>query len=324
MHDGSQTFHAVTTWRVLRQVAEGGMSEIHLAEQSVVGGAARIVGLKRLKRHLCEQPLYRELFASEARLVAQLPHDHIQQVFGLVEWDGAPTLVTEWVDGINLEELNTRLDAMNAYLPPNLALLVVARVAAALAWAHGRRGAHGEMLEVVHCDISPVNILLGWHGAIKLADFGIARAHGRAASRLPADILGKSPYLAPEQAVGGPIDTRTDVFALGLVLFELLTGQQVFPAQNVDETRDLHARWELVSPREWNPSISNDVEAILMRMLARDPAERFADCAQVAAAIEQLLNRFARGPDATRLALYLSGIFPEIDRSAPHGVVQGV
>lgn len=315
MDEGFPTFHAMNAWRVLRKVADGGMSAVHVAEQLGFGGFTRVVGVKRMRPELLERPQYRELFLSEARLVAELAHENIQQVHGLVEWDGVPVIITEWIDGLNLEQLNARLDDLNAYLPPNLALHIVARVASALAWAWTKSDGQGRALKLVHCDLSPVNILVGWRGVVKLVDFGIARASCRSAESLPNEILGKSPYLSPEQASGEDLDARSDIFTLGLVLFELLTGEQAFPAQNIDETKSLHGQWDVRSPREWNPAISLEVERILERMMAREPSERFASMSLVVEAIDGLLYRHGPGPDAERLAAYLRGIFPEAGQS---------
>lgn len=308
-------------WRVLEKVASGGMADIYRAEQRCLGAACRMVGLKVIRPEVAARPGYAELFQREAILAAGLAHDHLQQVLGLVSWDGKPTIVLEWVDGINAEELSVRLDRDNRYMPPGLALYVVACLARGLHHAHTRRSGDGTPAGLLHRDVSPVNVLLGWDGRVKLADFGIATCAHQAAAARPTEIMGKSPYLSPEQARDEPLDARSDVFSLGLVLFELLTGDQLFPAQNLDEALDLHARWALPSPRDWNPAISPEIEGLLFAMVAKDPGGRPESALEVVERARTLLGRADEPSDGLRLERWLAEQFSADERLAPHTAV---
>lgn len=312
-------FHALVEWRVLEKVATGGMADIFRAEQICQAGFRRVVGLKVMRDDMSSRPGYRELFLREARLAGGLCCDHLQQVLGLVSWDGKPAIVLEWVDGINAEELNVRLDHHDRYMPPALALYVIACLARGLGQAHRRRDARGQAAGVLHRDISPVNVLIGWDGRVKLADFGIATCVTDAERVGPDDVMGKSPYLSPEQARDEPLDIRSDIFSLGLVFFELLTGEQLFPAQNLAEVLDLHRRWDVRSPRAWNPIIAPEIDALVSAMIARDPDARPASAGAVVDAARAILGRSGEPVDAVRLERWLSEQFTEHERCSPHG-----
>jgi serine/threonine protein kinase len=313
------SFHAMVEWRVLEKVATGGMADIYRAEQACQAGFRRVVGLKVMREDKASRPGYREMFLREARLAGGLCHDHLQQVLGLVSWGDKPAIVLEWVDGINAEELNTRLDQHDRYMPPGLALYVITCLARGLDAAHRRRDRHGQAAGLLHRDISPVNVLIGWDGRVKLADFGIATCVTDGDHVGPEEVLGKSPYLSPEQARDEPLDPRSDIFSLGLVFFELLTGEQLFPAQNLAEVLDLHRRWDLRSPRAWNPAIAPDIDALFAVMTARDPDARPASAREVVDAGRAILGRAGDPIDAVRLQRWLAEQFTPLERQAPHG-----
>ncbi len=307
-------FQTLGTFRIIKKVAEGGMGQVFLADQLGVSGFSKKVGIKTIKRELLERYYYRDMFIDEAKLVATLIHENIQQVYNLVDWAGSLAIIMEWVHGVTLEDLNTRLDEKNDYLPPALAVFIVSRVARALAYAHEKHGHDGRPLLLVHRDVSPVNIFVSWGGVVKLADFGIAKARSARRAHRDNEILGKAPYLSPEQARGGAIDNRSDIFTLGLVLFELLTGEQVYPVENIDDAVVLHDKNEIPSPREWNPAISPEIERIMRIMLQRDPAQRYQRAREIVRELEILLYQNGYGPTNERLAEYLESLFPEVDK----------
>jgi len=307
-------FQTIGSYRIIKRVAEGGMGEVFLADQGGVSGFTKTVGIKTIKRELLDRYYFRDMFIDEAKLVATLVHENIQQVYQLVDWDGSLAIIMEWVHGVTLEDLNTRLDERNDYLPPNLAVFIVSRVARALAYAHEKRGPDGRPLFLVHRDVSPVNIFVSWGGVVKLADFGIAKARSTRRAHRDDEILGKAPYLSPEQAKGLQIDARSDVYTLGLVLFELLTGEQVFPVETIDDAIALHDKGELPSPRDWNPAISPEIERIMRVMLERDPTRRYQRARDIVRELELLLYQNGYGPTNERLAEYLDAIYPEVDK----------
>jgi len=301
-----------TLYQVTRRVAEGGMGEVFLAEQLGVSGFSKTVGIKAIRRELLDRYYYRDLFIDEAKLVASLIHENIQQVYQLVEFAGSLAIIMEWVHGVTLEDINTRLDERNDYLPPELAVFIVSRVARALAYAHEARGVDGNKLFLVHRDVSPVNIYASWDGVIKLADFGIARPVS--ARDRGEDVMGKAPYLSPEQARGEVVDNRSDIFSLGLVLFELLTGEQVYPVESIDDAIHLQKTRKVPSPREWNPAISQEIEEVMYKMLDTDISRRYQRTQAVVTDLELLLYAGGYGPTNERLEEYLDQLFPEVDK----------
>lgn len=309
-----EAFQYVSTYRIISKVAEGGMGQVFLAEQLGVSGFSKTVGIKTIRRELLDRFYYRDMFIDEAKLVASLIHENIQQVYQLVDMAGSLAIVMEWVHGVTLEDINTRLDERNDYLPPELAVFIVSRVARALAYAHEKRGVDGRPLFLVHRDVSPVNIYASWGGVVKLADFGIAKAMSARKTARENEIMGKAPYLAPEQARGQTIDARSDVFSLGLVLFELLTGEQVYPVESIDDAIHLHDSRQVPSPRDWNPAISPKIEVVMRRMLERDPNQRYQRARDIVRDLEVLLYSSGYGPTNERLAEYLDDLFPEVDK----------
>ncbi|MGM0578293.1 MAG: serine/threonine-protein kinase [Myxococcota bacterium] len=307
-------FQYVGTYRLISEVAEGGMGKVFLAEQLGVSGFTKTVGIKTIRRELIDSGLFRDLFIAEAKLVADLVHENIQQVYQLVDMAGSFAIVMEWVHGVTFEDINSRLDERNEYLPPELAVFVTSRVARALSYAHEKRGRDGRRLNVVHRDVSPVNVFASWQGVVKLADFGIAKTLRVEGPDEQQQIMGKVPYMAPEQGMGLETDHRTDIFALGLVLFEMLTGEQLYPVETVEEVMELHRGKPIPSPRDWNPAIPAEIEPILERLLARDMNARYQHAHQVVRDLEVFMYSGGYGPTNEKLADYLDGLFPEVDK----------
>ncbi len=193
------TFQYVSTYKTISHIADGGMGQVFLAEQLGVSGFSKTVGIKTIRRELLDRYYYRDMFIDEAKLVAELIHENIQQVYQLVDMAGSLAIIMEWTHGVTLEDINTRLDERNDYLPPELAVFIVSRVARALAYAHEKRGRDGRPLYLVHRDVSPVNVFVSWGGVVKLADFGIAKAMSARKATRDNEIMGKAPYL-----VSGP------------------------------------------------------------------------------------------------------------------------
>ena len=307
-------FQYVGTYRIIADIAEGGMGHVYLAKQLGVSGFTKTVGIKTIRRDLVDNGLFRDLFIAEAKLVADLIHENIQQVYQLIDMAGTYAIVMEWVNGVTFEDINARLDGRNEYLPPDLAVFLVSRVARALAYAHEKRGLDGSPLGIVHRDVSPVNIFVNWQGVVKLADFGIAKALSHSHLEDGRETVGKTPYMSPEQARGEVTDQRSDIFALGLVLFEMLTGEQLYPVEKVDEVVRLHRDKRIPSTRGWNPAIVPEIEPILHKMLERDQNKRYQSAREVSRELEIFLYSGGYGPTNEKLATYIDSLFPEVDK----------
>lgn len=310
-----QQFQYVGTYRIVSEIAQGGMGKVYLADQLGVAGFVKTVGIKTIRAELVESGVFRDLFIAEAKLVADLIHENIQQVYQLVDMAGSFAIIMEWVHGITFEDINTRLDERNEYLPPDLALFMVSRVARALHYAHEKLDRNGQQLNLVHRDVSPVNVFASWQGVVKLADFGIAKTLDVSGPDERKQIMGKVPYMSPEQATGNITDRRTDIFAMGLVLFEMLTGEQLYPTDDIHEVVRLHDNKPIPSPREWNPAVPEQIDPIVRRLLARDPSDRYQTANEVVKDAEILMYGGGYGPTNEKLARYLDTLFPEVDKS---------
>jgi hypothetical protein len=263
-----------------RRLGGGGMAEVFLARSVGKEGFSRHVAIKRVLAHLATDEAFAKMFVAEAQMCARLVHPNIVSVLDFDrDEEGRPFLVIELVDGPSLAEL-----ADAGALPVGAALHLVAELLRGLAYAHDLPG-DGDLHGVVHRDISPHNVLLSWEGAVKVSDFGIAKA--RAASGVTASELlkGKPAYMSPEQANGEPLDGRSDLFAVGVVLWEMLVGRSLFAGHTTQETLARVLFAPIPSPRSIRSEVPADVDAIVMKLLAREKHDRYADAGDAIAAL---------------------------------------
>ncbi|HSD22369.1 MAG TPA: serine/threonine-protein kinase [Anaeromyxobacter sp.] len=261
-------------------VGRGGMAEVYRAVALDGPHAGRTVALKRLLPELARDPEHVALLADEAAVTRRLRHPAIVEVLETGVADGVPFLVMEYVDGRNLRDVLAQCAARRILLPVDFGCYVGHVVAGALAHAHEGRDEAGAPLGIVHCDVSPSNVFVSRLGAVKLGDFGVARAAG--AGGRAAGAFGKVQYLAPELIRGGPPTPQSDVFALGAVIFELLTNARAFPGRDVNEVGQRILAGRLRAPSEVRPELPFELDALVLRCLAPDPQERFASAADVA------------------------------------------
>jgi tRNA A-37 threonylcarbamoyl transferase component Bud32 len=290
-----------------RKLATGGMAEIYLARQlsgaGVSDGFDKDVVIKRLKPELSRDRRILDMFMDEARIGALLNHPNIVHVYDVGSDDGVPFIAMELIAGEELNVLCRRgLDA-GAFLPLGHAVQLIRQAAIAMGYFHARRGADGRPLDVVHCDISPTNLLVTEDGFLKVIDFGTARARGgrhRDEHALP----GKLSYMSPEQAARRPLDARSDIFSLGVVLYEITLGRRLFkgPAQEVFQRL---ARCEIRPPTFIKRDFPGHLESIIMRALEREPADRYASAYDFADALEDYLAGAKLRSGPVRIARYL-------------------
>jgi serine/threonine-protein kinase len=257
-------------YRVMRRLGSGGMAEVWCAEDEVLG---RQVALKLLGSRFAEDPEFRERFRREARAAAGLAHPNIVGIFDRSEWDGTPYIAMELVDGQTLKELVLE----RGPLPPDVATGVMVQVLRALGFAH-RRG-------IVHRDVKPQNVMIDSEGTAKVADFGIARAGGSEMTETGA-IVGTVQYLSPEQAEGRPVDSRSDLYSAGIVLYELLTGRVPFDGEAPVSIAIKQINERPAPPSQLRPGLSPGLEAVVLRALEKDPAHRFQSADEFIAALE--------------------------------------
>lgn len=307
-----------------RRIAMGGMAELYRARKIGPAGFEKLVAVKRLLPHLAADPEFREMFLNEARLASLLTHQNIVQVYDLGRMSedealppghqGTYFIAMEYVSGRSLAEVMKRGQERNLTLPVELAARVALAAAAGLAYAHERRDEHDRPLELVHRDVSPQNILISYEGEVKLVDFGIAKALSHSATTRPGTLKGKFAYMSPEQARGDPVDRRSDLYSLGIVLWEMLTGERLYAGDTDAAILNQVLNQAINRPSGLRPEIPEDLEVICLRCLARDPDGRYADAQSLVRDLEAFLYSLKNFPSTYSLRNHLYEMFgPEIE-----------
>ncbi|HEX8698551.1 MAG TPA: serine/threonine-protein kinase [Myxococcaceae bacterium] len=274
--------------QIIRRLGQGGMAEVFLAKQVGVKGFEKFLVMKKILQQFAENPEFVDMLFAEARANARLTHPNVVQTFDVGVTDGVAYILMEYVRGPDLKRLINELRRKGLAMPMEHALRIVAETAAGLHYAHSYVDPAGQAHPVVHRDVSPHNILISLDGAIKLSDFGIAKVQGE--DHTQAGVLkGKISYISPEAAAGRPLDARNDVFALGVVLFELLTGQLPFRRDHDAATLNAIVREAAPVPSQLKPSIPQDVSDLILRALVKDPARRTPSAAALREEIEAVM-----------------------------------
>jgi serine/threonine protein kinase len=275
---------------VLR-IGRGGMATVWVARELGPGAKGeRLVAVKAMLAELADEPEFVRMFIDEVRLVRSIRHPNVVDVYEVGESRGVMWMSMEWVEGESLHTIIAEAGKRRA-IPPEMAVRIIADVAAGVHAAHELRDSSGVPRAVVHRDISPHNILIGTNGGIKLVDFGVAKALGRVSESTRAGQLkGKFGYMSPEQALGKPVDRRSDLFSLGIVLFELTTSRRLFRGESDVETLKLVISGQVPRPSTVDPSYPPDLERIVLRALEREPRLRY----QSAAEFEHELRAFLK------------------------------
>jgi hypothetical protein len=273
------------------RLGSGGMAEVFRAV--VVGPEAfqRAMVVKRILPHLTENQSFVNMFIDEATLCGRLSHPNIIQVHEFGKQEGTYFIAMEYVQGRNLAAILGRMAGRAENLPVNVAADMARQVCLGLAYAHALTAPTGEPLNIVHRDVTPANIMVSYAGQVKILDFGIARAanEARLSSTDAGQVKGKSSYLAPEQVRSGPIDGRADVFSLGIVLHEALTGRRLFKGANPLQTMKLIQEMPIVRPSKYNPAVPERLEEIVMKALHRKVESRYQSAGEMADDLESFL-----------------------------------
>ena len=312
--EGNWRDDAFGPYQLIDRVAVGGMAEVFKAKRAGVEGFEKIVALKRILPHLSENQEFLDMFVDEAKMVAGLSHPNIVQIFDLGRIESSYYIAMEYVHGRDLRTIMKRARNKGLRMPLDLSLRVVSQVCSALEYAHRKKDESGQHMEIVHRDVSPQNILLSFEGNVKLADFGIAKAATTASTTDRGALRGKLLYLSPEQAWGRTIDRRSDVFSLGIVLYEMITEQKPFMGTGSEMTiLEMVRKCVITPPREVNPRVPEALDRVIMKALARNPDERYQDAGQMQRGIEKILRE--RPPVTARdLARFLELLFDRQER----------
>jgi serine/threonine protein kinase len=293
---------------VIRRLAVGGMGEIFLARQEIAG-VNRLVVLKRLLPELAEDPQLLDMFVDEARIAANLAHPGIVQVHEFGHDTDGHFIVMEYVPGHHLGHVVTRALRARMPMPVRLGAHIVHEVARALDHAHHARDSDGKPLEIVHRDISPSNVLVSYRGDVKLMDFGVARAANRAHRTSDGSVRGKFSYMAPEQIEGKLVDARTDVFAVGVVLWEITLGRRLFSGGSDFEVIRAALEQPIPRPSSIDPAYPPELDDLVMSALERDRDRRLASAAAIATGLKSYLR--TSPVDRDDLAGFMAVLFPD-------------
>jgi serine/threonine protein kinase len=303
-------------YELLELLATGGMAQIYRAQLHSAEGTAKELVIKRVLPHLAQNRDFIEMFVDEARISLPLTHGNIVQVFEFGQEGDDYFLAMEYVRGRNLQTIIDRLRERNERTPIPVALYIAAAVAKGLDYAHRFRDSRDRPTGIIHRDVSPQNILVGFQGEIKLTDFGIAKARSRIRETSQGIIRGKAAYLSPEQAACEELDGRSDQFSLGAVLFELMTGRRAFEGINEIETLQRVRTAEIEPPSRLRPEISAELDHVVQRMLAGDRASRFDTCGGLHVVLTRILNEIDPAFSDAALADWMRQVFGhEFDRS---------
>ncbi|HEY3270752.1 MAG TPA: protein kinase [Geothrix sp.] len=282
---------------LLEKIAIGGMAELFKAQQRGVQGFQKIVAIKRILPHFSDNEDFVTMFIDEAKLAAQLTHPNIVQIFDLGKAGNSYYIAMEYVNGRDLRTLLRKVREYGLPFPEQVAAFVVMKVAAALDYAHRKRGFDDRELKLVHRDISPQNVILSTEGAVKLVDFGIAKAASKASHTVAGALKGKLLYMSPEQATGQPLDNRSDLYSLGLVLFELLTGERCFQADSELGVLEKVRLGRVSDLYSLNPNVSKEMVAIVNRALQKGVDHRYPSARFMERDLRDYLQR--QGPPIT-------------------------
>jgi serine/threonine-protein kinase len=300
-------------YTILRKIADGGTAEIFLAKQHGAHGFEKSVVLKRIFTAFYADPQFRHMLVDEAHIAMSLSHSNIVQVLDLGEVDGRYFLALELVDGWTLDRTLKRAQAAGVPFAPALALYVTAEVCRALAYAHGKKR-DGQPLGIVHRDVSPHNVLLSAEGEVKLTDFGIAKAENKREQSLGNIIKGKISFMSPEQASGGKLDARSDLFSLGTMLYVMITRRLPFDAATDYETLMLVKSGDFLPPETARPGLNPELYRVIRKAMSKSPEERYQKAEEMLLDVEQVMRLAFRPVGQTELQRWLA------DLSAKDGV----
>jgi len=297
-------------YTVLKHLATGGMADVLLGRTDGIEGFARHVVLKRIKPEHARDQRFIRMFLDEARVAANLHHQHIVQVHDIGESAGEYFIAMEYIHGEDVRTILSSASKSRAHVPLGHAIAIVSAAAAGLHYAHERRGADKRPLGIVHRDVSPSNILVGYDGSVKVVDFGIAKATMRQETR-SGGLKGKVSYMSPEQCKSNEIDRRSDVYSLGVVLYELATTTRLFKGENDYLVMDQIVNGRVSLPRVRRPDLPNELSAIVMRALAPDPERRFFTADELRVALDQFAAKSGLTTSTSGIAAYMRKQFGE-------------
>jgi serine/threonine protein kinase len=295
---------------LLERINVGGMAEVFKAKTVGVEGFERIVALKRILPSIAEDEEFITMFIDEAKIAVQLQHANIAQIFDLGKVDDSYFIALEYVNGRDLRGIFDDLRKQGQIMPMPQVCYVIMQLCEGLDYAHNKRDAQGRDLNLVHRDVSPQNVLVGYDGEVKLIDFGIAKAAGKASKTQAGILKGKFGYMSPEQVRGLPIDRRSDIFALGIVLYEMLTGERLFIGESDFSTLEKVRNVEIVPPSSLNSEVSEKLERIVLKALEKNVEDRYQNAIDLHDDLQLFLHSIGQFSSRKDLSAWMKRTFP--------------
>ena len=292
-------------YEVLKHLADGGMAEVLIARSQGIEGFTRHVVIKRILGDNAKNAHFVKMFVDEARLAAAIHHQNVVQVHDIGSDGGEYFFTMEYVHGEDLRKILFHAAQAKTRVPLEHVITIISAAAAGLHHAHELRAPDRKPLGIVHRDVSPANILVGYDGGVKVADFGIAKAAVRTTETLSGVLKGKVAYMSPEQCLGATMDRRSDIFGLGIVLYELATVRRLFKGTNDFITMSMISGAPIPLPSTKWPEIPPALETIIMKALARDPADRYQTASEMRAALEQFAKQAGLSASTSALGDWL-------------------
>jgi eukaryotic-like serine/threonine-protein kinase len=307
-------------YTLIRKLATGGMAEVFLARADGPMGFQKRCVVKRILPHFSDDPQFVQMFLGEARLAAELNHPNLVQIFDFGEVNGQYFIAMEFIEGPNLRVLNRELRVTTGPLPMAMAARIITLAAEGLHFAHELKDDQGQLINLVHRDISPDNILVSRQGGVKVVDFGIAKAANQVNLTKSGMIKGKLAYMPPEQLAREPLDRRADIYALGVVLYELVCGEMPFDATSeVSIIQALMGQEPLLRAIAKRPDVPPPLDDIIARCLEKDPGNRFPSCRELQVELEHFVQSSRTVVTPGDIAAVVEQTYhPEVSASAPN------
>ena len=298
-------------YRLDERIAVGGMAEVWRASMLGMEGFRKTVAIKKILPHLAENSEFVAMFIEEAKLAAQLSHENLVEIYDLGKIDESFFIAMEFVDGKDLRELLNRLRQASEQMPIGLALLIGAEVARGLEYAHTREDSDGRALHLVHRDVSPRNVLIGHDGRVRLCDFGVAKAVSSVIQTQIGALKGKLQYMSPEQASGRSVDNRSDIYSLGSVMYEMISGRRLYEADNEISLLEAARAGNFDDPRKHCPALPQEVRRILIKALTKKPSARYQSAGALEQDLRTLLRAIEPAPGVQLLGSFVKELFAE-------------
>lgn len=296
-------------YTLVDRIAVGGMAEIFLARQAGLEGFEKTIVIKRIRPHLSKQPNFVKMFLNEAKLAAQLNHPNIVQIYDLGKIGESYFIAMEYIFGRDMRRIIPKADALGIPFPMVYALKIASSVCEGLYYAHQRADMYGQPLHIVHRDVTPENIFVSFDGTVKVLDFGIAKAANQIEQTRAGEIKGKLSYMSPEQCMGKQLDNRSDIFSLGTVLYEWLTGFKLFTGDSEVAILKSITEGKIYAPSYFKADIPEAVEAILMKALEKDRDRRYQTAWEMQYDLDQFLSQYEFTPSNIHLSNFLKQLF---------------